>query len=192
MNDYLEQYKTDFSKYKELNVFGVKPGMYLISPIGDVYSCKTRKWMSTFVKDKTNRYAGIRYVKLIGDDDKQHKYIVARLVMATFNGMPPADMKDPTVDHIDGDSLNNYFRNLRWMEREENTSMRHIRLNGEENGRAKLTQEDVISICNQLLKGSKISELANQYSVSPRAIRSIVDKENWKHITNFFDFKGVM
>lgn len=44
-------------------------------------------------------------------------YPVHHLVCLAFHGPPPADMKDPTVDHIDRGRSNNKDTNLRWADR---------------------------------------------------------------------------
>jgi len=46
------------------------------------------------------------------------------LVAIFFIGPPPVDLKDPTVNHIDGNITNNHFTNLEWMERGKNSSIR--------------------------------------------------------------------
>ena len=50
---------------------------------------------------------------------------------------------------------------------------------GSKNGRARLTEDDVIAI-----RGSASSELelANTYRVSPRTIRGILRRETWRHV----------
>ena len=106
-----------------------------------------------------------------------------------FIGMPPKDLVDPSVDHIDGDSFNNYYKNLRWVERGDNSTIRRNRAIGEQNGRHKLTQEDVIHICNMFVRGeSTINDIAQKYCVDRRTIKMIYDKVNWKYITSWFEF----
>ena len=187
----LDKYKKDFSLYREINIWHIKSGLYQISPNGDIYSVKKHDWMAEPIYGEVGRYKGQKTVLLrVDNDSKSHRFYVSRLTMAMFNGLPPADMKDPTVDHIDGDSLNNYYENLRWVEREDNTTLRFSRGIGEENGRAILTQNDVVHICNLLIKKkATISEIAKMYNVSEGAINSIYNKQNWKHITCFFEFE---
>ena len=48
--------------------------------------------------------------------DREHLRI-AKAVLMTFKGPPPEDMIDPTVDHIDGNVINNDISNLRWLTR---------------------------------------------------------------------------
>ena len=193
MEELLDQYKEDFKMYKEVDFFDIRPGAYLVSPKGDIYSCLSEKWIHQFIWDKTDVYPGIKYVRLEGKDGKQHTHAVARIVMAAFNGLPSNDMEDPTVDHIDGNPMNNYYENLRWMERTVNASIRFHRPNGESNGRAILTQNDVITICNDLLKGKlTIKTAAQKYDVSVATIRNIVKHKTWKYLTMFYQFEGVV
>ena len=184
-----EQLSKDFSQLKEIKVFDVKPGMYLISPIGNIYSLSKKEWKVPQLNDQTDTYPGQYYIPLVSTSGKQKRYSIARLVMATFNGMPPEDMKDPTVDHIDQMPLNNYFRNLRWLERGINSSARNDRGIGEMNSRVKLTYEDVAKICNYLVKGEKtIEQLASMFAVSENAITNIREKKTWQFISVWFDF----
>lgn len=47
----------------------------------------------------------------------EHTYQVHILVCRAFHGPPPADMENPTVDHIDRERSNNVDTNLRWADR---------------------------------------------------------------------------
>lgn len=106
-----------------------------------------------------------------------------------YKGLPPEDMQDPTVDHIDHMPFNNYYENLRWVERGVNSSSRPNRGIGEMNSRAKLTQEDVVKICNMLCKNkATVDMIAEMYSVSSRTIQNIKDKKNWRYISQWFEF----
>ena len=174
--------------FKEINIWNIIPTMYLAKPNGEIISRKLNKPMSLQIGDKTKTYAGLHYV-ILETTEGPKKFCVPRIICALFNGMPPEDMKDPTVDHEDTNSLNDYYENLRWVERCANSAIRQDRATGERNGRAKLTAEQVVDICNKLVKKiSSVEELAAEYKVSKGAIQSIKDQKNWNFITKYFQF----
>ena len=179
----------DFSKYKEINVWNIRTAAYLISPVGDVYSTLVKRWLSTELKDKTKTYPGNKYVSLVTNDGERKWFSIPRLVCAVFNGLPSEEIKNPSVDHIDCNPTNNYYTNLRWIEHYENSSIRPNRGIGESNSRAILTEENVIDICNELVKkNTPTKKLAEKYGVSEGAINAIKAKKNWYHITRWFNF----
>lgn len=54
---------------------------------------------------------------------------------------------------------------------------------GEQNGRSKLTQENVIDIIAHLQSGQMtVTSIAKAYGVDPKAIRSIRAKKTWTHV----------
>lgn len=181
--------KNDFSKYKEINIWDIRTATYLISPIGDVYSTLTKKWLSTELKDKTKTYAGNKYVSLRLNDGGAKWFSIPRLVCAVFNGLPPEELEHPSVDHIDSNPENNHYSNLRWIEHYENSSIRPNRGIGEMNSRAILTEQNVIDICNDLNRHKKsVNELAEEYHVNPGTIYNIKLKKTWYYISRWFDF----
>ena len=98
-------------------------------------------------------------------------------------------MKDPTVDHIDGNRTNNYYKNLRWIERKVNSSIRKNRGIGENNHEAILTEIQVIEICELIMqKQFTLQQIANKYNVDKSTISNIKRKKSWKHLTKFYNF----
>lgn len=53
---------------------------------------------------------------------------------------------------------------------------------GEKNGRAKLTEQEVISIKKRMSAGVQAKELAKRYGVLPAQIYKIYNNQAWKHI----------
>lgn len=55
---------------------------------------------------------------------------------------------------------------------------------GEDNGQAKLTESDVISIRRLRAKGWKYREIAERFGVHQTTVLSVVTRECWKHVVD--------
>lgn len=162
----------------ELNCRGIKSGMYKINECGDIYSEYTKNLMHP--KTDKNGYLSIGLRTTYG---KAKMFRVATLVLITFVGDYPTSMKDPTVNHIDGDITNNHYTNLEWMERSVNSSIRSNKGAGELNHEAKLSNDDVLKIVNYI-KTTELSfqEIGELFNVDKSTINNIVQKKNWSHL----------
>lgn len=100
------------------NLSFVNCSKYEVSNLGRIRNIKTNKCLTGFLNRKKNPYRQV----LLGNDNKETKALrVCRLVAMAF-----VDNPDPVnkifVDHIDGDSLNDVYTNLRWVTRKENNN----------------------------------------------------------------------
>lgn len=115
------------------------PG-YQVSNLGQIKSFKQSK-EGRILKPKISAgYAGIDFRK----DGKSYYGLIHRIVLSTF--APVEGWETLTVNHIDGNCLNNNLENLEWMTQSENTKYSReilrtsnaaqkvhiIKLNGEE------------------------------------------------------------
>lgn len=163
----------------------IKKNRYEIDEFGNIYSHYSKRFMSP-TKDRDG------YLHLHLSREEKNKRIdvrVATLVAWTYLGPPSNNIKDLTVNHIDGNRLNNHYTNLEWMERAKNTSIRKNKSIGENNARVKLTEKQVEEICN-LLENTEMSlkKIGEKYNVSKSTISNIARKVNWKHIVNKYNF----
>lgn len=163
----------------------VKEGLYLIDEDGNIWSNYKKGYMSP-AKDKD----GYLKVCLSGGSREDKCYVrIATLVAWTFIGPPPSFMKDPTVNHKDGNILNNNYKNLEWVERGYNSSIRNNKGAGEDNHEAKLNENQVKEICELLINTDmSFNEIATNYNVSKSVISSIKRQVSWKSITKQYDF----
>lgn len=111
------------------------------------------------------------------------------MVAINYIGEPPKNLKDPTINHIDGNILNNHYTNLEWVERGYNSSIRKNTGKGSLNHEAKLNEEQVKEICELLIQTDlSYQEIANKYKVKKNTISNIKNKKSWKEITSSYDF----
>lgn len=169
---------------------------YGINECGCIVNLHTRCELSR-CKDKDGYYKVTLCTneRLPNGKHKRKTFRVAKLVLKTWVGNPPDDIEDATVDHIDNDKTNDYYRNLRWLPRRVNSSIREHKGIGEENHEAKLTEKDVIEICNLLVSSNlSLSEIGDRFNVDKSTISNIKHKVTWKYITRDYDFgtTGVM
>lgn len=104
------------------------------------------------------------------------------LLAKTF--LPPPRQEHVLVRHLDGDKKNMSLDNLAWGTQKENgeDKSRHGTLRGEKNPKAKLCEEDVLSI-KQRLKEERIVDVAKDYpSIGRSTIDAIKSGKNWSHL----------
>ena len=164
---------------------GVKKDLYYIEEDGRIWS----NYKKGYMRPKTDKNGYLNIALSGGSRDKRKYYRIATLVGLTFLGNPPLEMKDPTINHIDGNILNNHYSNLEWIERSTNSSIRKNKGQGENNHEAKLTAADVQKICELLINSNlTIEEISDIYKVHKSTIHKIKKKETWKTITSLYNF----
>ena len=150
-----------------------------ITKCGKVFSNKRGRMVELTQTIQWKYYAVCVWVG--GKSTRRH---VHRLLALTFI---PNPLGKPEVNHKDGDKLNNLLDNLEWVTKKENAQ--HAQATGlsyepkgEDNGRALLTEEEVLEIYSRLASGVANSELADEYGVSRSVVMLIKSKKSWRHL----------
>lgn len=150
-------------------------GYYEISNHGNVRSTSYKGVKQLSPSIQRNGYLNVIFcIKQI----KAHKTI-HRLVAINFIDNPD---NLPTVNHLDGNKLNNLVDNLEWCTVEHNNL--HAKNNSllqryEDRPAAKLTIEKVLSIPSLIDRGATTDDLKNYFNVSRRCIDNIFQGKNW-------------
>lgn len=167
----------------ELTCKDAKKGLYLIDENGNMFGNYRHKPIKP-AKDKDG------YLKTaIFTNSGERKYVrIASLVLLTFKGEPPENMTDPTVNHIDGNILNNNVNNLEWLERSENSKVRFWKPRGLNNPSCVLNEQDVEKICYMLSKGDSNRNIAKTLGISFSTVSNIRRRKNWTHISEKYVF----
>lgn len=102
-------------------------GLYQASSLGRIRSVdrlqtfsnisKVRSLQGKVLKNKTKIPSNSGYMVSLWKDKKSKEFLVARLVCMTFHGAVEPNM---TVNHKDGNRLNNRIENLEWLTRKDN------------------------------------------------------------------------
>lgn len=159
---------------------------YLIDEEGNIWSPYKKDFLSPSPTKKG-------YYRIVLQTTEGKKtFQLHRLVLETFN--PIDNSKEMEVNHIDGDKSNNKLENLEWCIGSFN--VRHcletglkIPARGEQVGSNKLTEKEVMEIC-ELLKNSNLSlrEIGEKYQVSRYCIHDIKRKKSWSWLTENYTF----
>lgn len=124
-----------------------------------------------------------------GQNGKKTLATAYRLVAEAFIGPPPSP--DHEVAHNNGSRISAHYRDLRWALRAENdadTEVHGTARKGENNGRAKITEDDVRFIRREYrrvkslrIPGGLVS-LERQFHLHRATIINIATGNSWRHV----------
>lgn len=176
--------------YENLEIFKDIPnyeGIYKMSNNGNVKSFHKKKIGMILKPSKNN--GGYLHVNLFKNKTGKH-FDIHRLVAITWI---PNPHNYPEVHHKNYNKLDNRVENLEWLTAKQHRANaikngRHfnfsiINHDGENNGRAKLKNNDISEI-RQLYKNHKLTQtkLGKKFGVSQAQIGLIVNNKSWKHL----------
>ena len=146
---------------------------YLVSNYGNVKNLKTNKILNGEIIKKG-------YIRMYLGYNFKNKVLAHRMVAETF--IPNPDNK-PTVNHIDGNKLNNHVSNLEWNTYSEN--LQHAFDNNLKNciSKRKLSNADVLFIRNNYKPYDKeygCRPLSRRLNVDTKCILGIINKITYK------------
>lgn len=149
--------------------------MYEVYTDGKIYSYYSNKFL------KLDKSKGYYRVTLTMEDKSLLHFYCHRLVANAF--IPNPENK-PTVNHIDGNKLNNNVKNLEWATVSENckhandTGLR-IANKGEDCSYAKLTNKIVKEIKQDISDGMIYDDISDKHNISPATISLIKNGKRW-------------
>ena len=158
--------------FKEITFKNIKRNTYFISEDGQIYSKAHNKILKWAIDDE-----GYAFVRLAIENENTYnkQFSIAALVMDTYIGVPPINMIDPTIDHINNRRLDNHYKNLQWLERKENSS--------KINAVHTLQEHEVHEICKLMELGNNCNKISKMYGVTPMSIYKIKQHKTWKKIS---------
>ena len=184
-------------------------GLYQVSTLGRI---KRITFINNMINKPQDKLLSLKKIDNLGyktvclcKNNQLKNKRIHRLVAETFL---PNSKNLPCVNHIDGNKQNNYVSNLEWCTHSYNTkhalksnlintekhkkaAQNNIKIaqkyaykhSGENNGRAKLSKEDIITIRESYSqKLMNQNELSIKYNVSQSTIGSIINRKTWKNI----------
>lgn len=169
-------------EFKKVEVPGY--GFVTINNLGTKIYTKTGIFPSIWINEWGYLIFTVGQSQGIRNSTKTFQLSIHRLVAKAF--IPNPNNYD-SVNHIDGNKLNNCVTNLEWCTSQKNVSLAWekglIKPNkGEKNGRHILTAEKVKEIKELLKQGITAVEIAKKFNVSPSTIDCIKNKRTWKNI----------
>jgi hypothetical protein len=167
--------KTSLEEWRDIEGY---EGLYQVSNLGRVKSKRC-------ILKPIEHYSGYQKYHLY-KDRKMYNKTAHRLVASAF--LTPKNHKKD-VNHRDGNKKNNFYLNLEYVTKAENSEHAYLiglhSQQGERNGRSKLSALDVSMIysfkgCDVAIKKS----LCNRFSIKMATINDIFAQRRWKHLTD--------
>lgn len=187
---------------------------YCVTKEGQIWSLKVNR----FLKPAMNGYykngdKGYYFVHIYNEDRKLINVTIHRLVAKMFCKNDDPENKI-YVNHIDGNKLNNHYKNLEWVtpsyniiHAHENGLRRPTFVNehtkfpedGEvihdwtKNGQYNLSDDDVHKCCQMLQEGYRVCDISSMTGYNRRTVQHVLDKDykKWEHITDLYDFSKI-
>lgn len=160
---------------------------YRIDKEGNVYSPYTG-WHLISVQEIPKGYLRVGLMTNRG----RKFFMIHRLVLEAYQ--PRKDSLQLQVNHKDGDKHNNTLENLEWCTGSENMAHAHRtnlinRAKGERVGGVKLTEKEVLEICEFIQSGTdSLTSIGKKYGVSKYCISDIKRKRSWGWLTKDYNF----
>ena len=160
--------------------------MYEVSTRGEVRSLprldsRGSQWRGKLIKSHPQKPYGYHSITL-SRAGKGYKRWVHRLVLEAFKGVAPAGLQSC---HRDGDSANNYVRNLYWGTGVQNAAdkRRHgTHLQGSQVIGSKFTEADIRRIMELHKEGCSYTQIHTMIGASIAHISNIINGKVWKHL----------
>lgn len=162
----------------ELFLSLIEENIITVSESGEVYNNITNKIIGFTT-------TGYRRINMFGIT-----YPIHRLVYLIYVGIIPDGF---VINHLDGNKLNNYYKNLEACSETENhrhatrvlgvkygEHLKNIDNRGEKNGKAKLTNELANDIRELKKNGVSVKLLAKEFNVSETCIKHVVSFKTFK------------
>jgi len=151
--------------------------LYWATRSGLVWSRISNKWMSPNVDTP-----GYHMIRLSGRGEignKRALHLVHRLILSAFKGESSL-----CINHKNGIKTDNRLGNLEYCTHSEN--MKHayktnLMKHGENNSKAKLTNDDVHMI---RADGRTLKEIAKEFGISFQHVSDIKRGNRWRHLKN--------
>ena len=176
--------------FKPLYFRGKLYKYYEINEDGEIRNIYTDKCLKPWIIN-----SGYKIVNLYDSDspNQMHRALVHRLVAENFIHEIPEKM---TVNHIDGNKLNNNVNNLVIVTFTQNI---HHAINnglmpsGEDNYNSKYTNDQIISVCDLLCSGKfSMSKISAMTDVDIHTISEIYARRKWKQISKRYYFPEIL
>jgi hypothetical protein len=158
-------------------------GLYSVDEIGNVFSERNRFFLKQNLAGN-----GYPFVTLHRGKQGKHQVYIHRIIAEMFLSNPK---NKPEVNHNDGNKLNNHISNLEWMTSSENNihaiqvlGVQHKgpHLQGELNGYAKLTEQQVLSIRKERREGKTLLQIGTEFGITFQHVSDICLYKCWRHI----------
>jgi hypothetical protein len=163
-------------EWKEIELYGLT---YKVSNYGEIIG--KRKKIKLRYSDDNYLECSVGY-KVARKTVRVHR-IVAMLFIPNPNNYPE-------INHKDFKRENNRVDNLEWCTHKQNIKYSNLynrevqclKSRGENNGRAILTEDDVINIRNLYDKNGNAAEIARIYNRGWQTINHIIKRTTWNYI----------
>ena len=188
-------YEYEPEVFVPINFWNLETGRYLVSNYGNIYDNLNQRVLNRAINKKRNEY--VRYW-LRDNNGHSKNYRSNRLVAMAFIPRTEEDiaLNRNDVNHKDGDKSNDYYRNLEWVSRSENTIHAYnTGLNqyiGEKARDAKRTNEMTHKVCQCIVEGMSNKECCLAVGLEPTVqnldyVRNIRHGRDWKSISMLYN-----